>query len=324
MKLRDVPIGHILAATMVVTAWTATAIIWTHRPENDMALRIAGMVQSTATPAPNAVGTPSPASATPSPTPSGAELVANAGGTAEREDGERVPMFLRSSSDAAKAARDREVQVESGSLDGPFGRGPAGAETVDAQEAEAVEAMARRHVARLLDGSGTDEGLSVEGRGQPHRLPEDRAAEAPGEASPARGGSRSSPAVDLTRRNAQEPIRPGERILDLPQETRDEPPPPPGRAYIRTGSIPVEQSLQVSGESISSFTLNRRFFTPGTYQIRLKSIKGCIEFPLTVRADEIVYAIYDFELGGWRRAERVGADGRSRLSVALRPCQEAK
>lgn len=110
-------------------------------------------------------------------------------------------------------------------------------------------------------------------------------------------------------------------IAELP--VGDEPPPPSGRAFLRTGSIPVEQSLRIGGETMNSFLLRQRVFTPGSYPVRIESSRGCIEFVIQLRADEIVYVVWDFELKSWRSAERVGAQGRSRYAPPVKSCQES-
>lgn len=135
-------------------------------------------------------------------------------------------------------------------------------------------------------------------------------------------GSAAPPSDAAGWRDATRPFVPGERPLNLPTASADEPPPPAGRVRLRVGSIPVEQRLEINELGVSSFSLRGRDFAPGPQKVRIVSSRGCIQFTLPSSADDIVYAIYDFELQSWRRLERVRAQGRENLSIPIQKCTE--
>lgn len=220
---------------------------------------------------------------------------------------ERVPLFLQS---GAAQLGSRNAGERLSEQDRANGFSPGGAERFD-------------EGSRLADGNGAGP-FAAPSVLQALEARERQQARAQREAVAAGSGKSGTEAARSTSPQATSERVSFQRtatIAELP--VGDEPPPPSGRAFLRTGSIPVEQSLRIGGEPMNSFLLRQRVFTPGSYPVRIESSRGCIEFVIQLRADEIVYVVWDFELKSWRSAERVGAQGRSRYTPSVQSCQES-
>jgi len=102
------------------------------------------------------------------------------------------------------------------------------------------------------------------------------------------------------------------------------PPPPPGQARLLAGAIPLERSLLLDDAVVNSFALRQKVLAPGVHRVRLAGARGCVAFTVTLRPDETLYAIWDFEMNGWRRHERVGGVGPWPVNPVVTPCDEAR